>query len=444
LIGAAALASASSGLVSTGKVPALAPPANQLSTIGGSDAYSSFNIPVSRNYCSGCAVTPDNQTVYVMNYDTTISVVDAVSNVFVKTIDFSAHNPGSLSGGIVVGDYLYAVGSSNVIIMDINTEQVVSTVSQSSAGGVVWGRAAASPSKDRVYTVFGSDSTMLAIDTTTHQLIGSASVGSENTGVGISPDGTKAYTSDRVNGNLSVIDTATLNVTSVNSYITASGIVAYTTSVVVGFDGLVYVGYVDGAFVFNVAVCDADGNLVDTIVTSSWGNGLDISSDGNYLTVGNGNIIDVNTRTVIDDVATGSGEYQVNMSPDGLRAYVTNYNSDYITVVEGYPVAAFTLAISPDPLQSGQNATFSVTSGNPNTTTYLGYSLIGTGSTYIPFLDVTLDLAGPRQGGSPITTDGNGDGSWTLPIPPAAAGRNIWLQAVQYQNKTNVVATSAL
>jgi len=443
LVGAVTLAHASVDcLVATGKVPALAPPSSHVSPSSGSDAYSSFNIDVGRKFCSGSAVTPDNQTVYVMNYDTTISVVDAVNNVFVKTIDFAAHSPGSISGGIVVGNYLYAVGSSNVVVMDINTEQVVSTVAQSPAGGVVWGRAVASPSKDRVYTIFGSTATMLAIDTTSHQLINSASTGNENTGIGVSPDGAKTYASDRVNGNLTVVDTSSFSVISVKSYLTGTGIVAYTTAVSVGFDGLVYVGYVDGNYSFNVAICDADGNLVDTIFTGSFSTGLDLSLDGNYLTTGNGKIIDVTTKTVVDDVATGSGEYQVNMSQDGLRAYVTNYNSTYITVIEGYEVNVFTLSIYPDPLLGGQNGNFSVTNGNPNTTTFLGYSLVGTGSTYVPVLDVTLDLASPKQGGSSITTDANGDGSWTLPVPASAIGRNVWLQAVQFQNKTNVVASS--
>lgn len=103
---------------------------------------------------------------------------------------------------------------------------------------------------------------------------------------------------------------------------------------------------------------------------------------------------------------------------------------------------SFTLEVSPDPLVSNANATFTVSYGDPNTLTYLGYSLTGPGSFYVPMLDVTMDIANPVQGGSAITTDGSGNGSWNLFVPSNAAGRNIWLQAVQYQNKTDVVSTS--
>ncbi len=428
-----------SGPVSTGKVPALAPPGGGGSLSGSSDSYSSFNIDVSRKYCSGSAVTPDNATVYVMNYDPTISVIDAVGNVFVKTIDFSSHSPGSLSGGIVVGDYLYAVGSSRVVIMDINTEVVSNTVSQTPGGGVVWGRAAASPSKDRVYTVFGSASTMLAIDTTTHLLIGSASVGNENTGIGVSPDGTKIYVSDRVAGDLTIVDAGTLGVINVKSYVSGTGIVAYTTAVSVGYDGLVYVGYVDTSYSFNVAICDADGNLLDTIYTGSFSTGLDLSKDGRYLTTGNGKIIDVITKTVVADVGTGSGEYQVNMSQDGLRAYVTNYNSTYITVIEGY-VVGYNLFVNPTPIVGGQDVTFAVAGGTPATMTYLVYSTTGTGNVNVPQLGITLGIANPQLGFNKLS-DGSGITVWSVTCPTGYTGP-AWLQACQMGLASNVMATT--
>ncbi len=98
-----------------------------------------------------------------------------------------------------------------------------------------------------------------------------------------------------------------------------------------------------------------------------------------------------------------------------------------------------TLAV--DPLTGGQPGSFHVTGATPNAATYLVYSLAGTGSTFVPPLNVTLDLAQPRQAGGVKQTDGSGTCNWTLPIPMGGSGRNVWFQACQFENKTNVVAT---
>jgi|GEM_PF-2808400 len=96
-----------------------------------------------------------------------------------------------------------------------------------------------------------------------------------------------------------------------------------------------------------------------------------------------------------------------------------------------------TLAVSD--LVAGQVGTFTFTNGTPNTNSYLAYSLVGTGSTYVPLLNVTLGLAGPKQGGSTMVSDPSGTTVWNLPVPNGAAGRNAWLQAAQYGVITNVV-----
>jgi len=111
--------------------------------------------------------------------------------------------------------------------------------------------------------------------------------------------------------------------------------------------------------------------------------------------------------------------------------------------VEIVPVP-FLLAVDPDPLVAGSWATFTVSGGKPFTRTWLAYSFTGPGSVYLPLLDVTLDIADPVQAGNSITTDSSGSGPWNLYIPPSVSGRDVWLQAVQYQNKTNLVATSIL
>ena len=100
------------------------------------------------------------------------------------------------------------------------------------------------------------------------------------------------------------------------------------------------------------------------------------------------------------------------------------------------------LEVNPEPLVAGEVGAFVVTGATENAATYLAYSLQGMGPTYVPFLNVTVDLQSPKQAGRMKMTDGNGDVQWMLPIPNAARGRDVWVQAAQFENKTNVVATS--
>jgi len=89
-------------------------------------------------------------------------------------------------------------------------------------------------------------------------------------------------------------------------------------------------------------------------------------------------------------------------------------------------------------LVGGGNGYFTVTGATPDTNQYLVYSLQGLGSTYVPQLDVTLDLAAPKLGASG-TSDADGDMLWSLSVPGAGSGHTVWLQCAEYQNTTNVV-----
>ncbi len=101
-----------------------------------------------------------------------------------------------------------------------------------------------------------------------------------------------------------------------------------------------------------------------------------------------------------------------------------------------------TLSVSPDPLEANASATFTVNNAKPSTNTYLVYSLQGLGSTYSSQLNVTIDLDQPVQADGPVTSDGDGFAQWVLSVPPAGAGHDVWFQSLQFETKTNVVATT--
>ncbi|MFG0330205.1 MAG: hypothetical protein ACF8PN_09935 [Phycisphaerales bacterium] len=97
------------------------------------------------------------------------------------------------------------------------------------------------------------------------------------------------------------------------------------------------------------------------------------------------------------------------------------------------------LTLEVTPLFRGQNATATITGATPNGTVYLGYSFTGTGSQYIPALDVNAGLAN-GQLLTTITADAFGQISYSFTVPNNAPTGPIWLQALEFRNSTNVLA----
>ncbi len=100
------------------------------------------------------------------------------------------------------------------------------------------------------------------------------------------------------------------------------------------------------------------------------------------------------------------------------------------------------LTVSPDPLIAGQNGTFTMTDGMPNAKSYLVYSITGMGSTRIPQLNITLNLDHPKQVITHKMTDANGFVTHDLYVSTTGAGYDIWFQALQFEVKSNIIATS--
>lgn len=86
------------------------------------------------------------------------------------------------------------------------------------------------------------------------------------------------------------------------------------------------------------------------------------------------------------------------------------------------------LQLDATPFIAGSEVTLTATGADPFTTVYFAYSLTGTGNTYIPALDVTLDLHYPLLGGSSVA-DPLGQATLQAMIPPSAAGLELQLQA---------------
>ncbi len=89
-------------------------------------------------------------------------------------------------------------------------------------------------------------------------------------------------------------------------------------------------------------------------------------------------------------------------------------------------------------LVGGRQGNAEISCAAANERIYVAYSLVGAGSTYIPLLDVTLDLEAPRFAGF-VITDGNGDATFARPIPEEASGRTLYIQVVETGARSGVV-----
>lgn len=93
-----------------------------------------------------------------------------------------------------------------------------------------------------------------------------------------------------------------------------------------------------------------------------------------------------------------------------------------------------------DNLVAGQNAHIAVTGAVPNKPVWVAASTSGTGSTYVSQLTVYLGLDQPFQVDKQVKADANGNASWDVFVPNAGKGQQVWFQAVQSENGSNMVS----
>lgn len=98
------------------------------------------------------------------------------------------------------------------------------------------------------------------------------------------------------------------------------------------------------------------------------------------------------------------------------------------------------LDLDVSPLVAGQQVTFTSNGADAGETVYFAYSLVGTGSTDVPFLGVTLGIASPTLGGTAIA-DGGGEAIFQTTVPNGTQNTVIWFQAAQTGLVSNVVLT---
>ena len=212
------------------------------------------------------------------------------------------------------------------------------------------------PDGTRAYVANQGAGRVSVIDLATNSEITQVLVGGTPTAVAVSPDGTRAYVSNQV-GFVTVIDTTSDTV--LNPISTPLGALGLTVSP----DGRrVYVAHTQGT---GISVIDTTQNrVVDLLQVPLRSRAVATSPDGRtlYVTAYDANrLFAVNTSTgVVTTVVDipGSGFNRIVLSPDGNRAYITHNATGLVSIVDlqartlitsvTVPNSPNVLALSPD------------------------------------------------------------------------------------------------
>lgn len=286
-------------------------------------------------------------TFVVNAFDPGVSVVDTANNQIVAAIDFP---PGSTPGAVAI-----TPDSRKLYVTSLDA-----------------------------FTTCGANDGVFVIDAASHDVDGPIEVECEPTSIAIAPDGKLAYVASPVSDTISVINTATDDVTETIALpngggishlaVSPDGLRVYATvraqqslvvietstntvldpAIDVGFDASAIAVSPDGRQIYatdagasgGVAVIDvAAGTVMATIPVDNHPSAVAFSPDGVFAYVTQAGInaedsftvskIDTASAAVLGEpVEVGNFPTSVGITPDGLQAYVGNERSNTVSVID--------------------------------------------------------------------------------------------------------------
>lgn len=323
---------------------------------------------------AGLAITPDQRFIYVANNNNdalpngnTVSVIEAATNTVVATIsDPSFNEPYTVTinkAGTIA--YVTNSNSTTITLIAIATNQVIGTIGgfDGPSGMVI------TPDGNYAYVNnygspagvgSGNATTIRVVDLHTNLIIGPAiTVGLAPASLAISPDGRFVYVINYVDGNpgtgtISIIQTSDNTVIGTIPgfsgpfaiVINRCGTRAYVTNF--GSNNFAPVGT-------TVSVVDLTRRAISaTIEVGTQPSGIALTPNDRFayvtiydtlylgpnftnLTAGPGTVRIIDTctnRLLCPVILVGSSPANIVISSDGSRAYVSNYTSDNVSVVD--------------------------------------------------------------------------------------------------------------
>ena len=273
------------------------------------------------------AVSPDGKRLYVTNLgDRTVSVIDTTANQVTATIPCRA---AGLYGAAVSldGKDLYLSDVSSLLVIDTATHQLTGGVGvEGDPSQLVF-----SPDGSHLYVAVAGRKAAAVVDTATNDVTATIKVGDHPYYLALSPDGSRLYVANSGSDTLSVINTAT-------HHVTATIATGNPFGVAVSPDGAhVYVAN-DGHNTLSV-IKAANNSVIATVAVSGDAIAPVVSPNGAHVYVVSGDapatvtIIDAATNAIAATTAAGEYPTAIAISRDGSTLYVTNNSANTVTVI---------------------------------------------------------------------------------------------------------------
>jgi YVTN family beta-propeller protein len=338
----------------------------------------------------GVAVSPDASRVYVTNNSTNeVHIINAITNTLIQSVAVGTNPLGiavSPDGSKV---YVANEGSDNISVITTSDNTVSNITLGSSPRGIV-----VIPNGQKVYVTTGINEVKVINTADNTVVIPTITVGTTPYGISVHPNGTAVYAVNAVSNNVSVINTTTNAVTSINvgnapyalgniingqsakpscttltspasaafniarnaqlAWSAATAASGYRLSLGTTSGGTNILNNVDvgnlttytplsmfpiGTRIFVKitpynAAGDAIGCLEDYFTTTTTG-GDDIYA---YIPNSGSNdvsVVYVATNTVVGNIPVGAVPYGVSVNIDGSKVYISNSGAGNISVING-------------------------------------------------------------------------------------------------------------
>lgn len=225
--------------------------------------------------------------------------------------------------------YVAARYAGQIAAIDTVSHQVVGTID------VGDGPMAVSLSRDglRAYVTLGPQDAVGVIETTGRTLVGKIPVGDNPTALTQSADGTRLYVVNTGSRSLSIIDAAN------GALVTEIRLSNHPFGVALQPDGRTL--YVAGDYPGTVSVIDlVSRSITATITIGESLGGLAVHPDGQTLYVVDSGrselaVVDVARKLVVQRIAVGQTPVAVTLSRSGAKAYVSNlFGNDAVSVID--------------------------------------------------------------------------------------------------------------
>jgi YVTN family beta-propeller protein len=225
--------------------------------------------------------------------------------------------------------YVTNYQSHTVSVLDSASNQVVATIPTGAETGPY--SVAVSPDGKTAWVVNYDSGSVLSIDTATNQVVGAPiPIQKSSFGIAITPDGSRAYIANNEDESVTVLDLAARQVIGAPIQICPK-----PDGMAITPDGSrAYVPCSNDVRVVNIAT----GQLIGAPIAVESPYGPAVTPDGKSLWVVNteGSVAVIDTATnqlVAPPMPLGKAPTQIAISPDGMRAYVTDYEEDHVSVI---------------------------------------------------------------------------------------------------------------